>query len=180
MRRPEFTPRFKEVTAGETNSAVARRIGCTPAFVSGLRSGIYGMGADLLARFVQEYGLNLREWQGLAGHLKAEEARQAEEQDRLKAFALEAAQRAAHQAMAAVNGAQRLATGLFELSRKYGRPVPVYLEGGAETLTVEEADKLLAEFDRQLAEEAAAREAESIDQAPIRLTAPRKGSRRTF
>lgn len=176
MRRPEFTPRFNEVTAGETNSAVARRIGCTPAFVSGLRSGIYGMGADLLARFAQEYGQNLREWQRLAGHLREEEARQAEQEDRLGALAL----KAAHQAMAAVNGAQRLATGLFELSRKYGRPVPVYLEGGAETLTVEEADKLLAEFDRQLAEEAAAREAESADQASMRLTAPRKSSRRTF
>jgi hypothetical protein len=176
MRRPEFTPRFNEVTAGETNSAVARRIGCTPAFISGLRSGIYGMGPELLARFVREYGLNLPEWQGLAGHLKEQEARQAAALERLRDLALEAARRA----IETVSGAQRLANGLFELSQKYGRPVPVYLEGGAETLTVEEADKLLAEFDRQLAAEAATREAESADQAPIRLTAPKKGPRSTY
>lgn len=171
MRRPEFAERFRQITEGETNVQVALRLKVTPAFIGGVRRDIYGMSRDLLDRFVEEYRMDRREWQQLAGHLDAEQAREAQALEQMKAIALEAA----HRAIAAVNGAQRFAAGLFELSRKYNQPVPVYLSGGAEHLTVENAEKLLAEIDRQMAEEAREAEAESAEQAPIRLKAPRKG-----
>jgi transcriptional regulator with XRE-family HTH domain len=170
-RNPEFARRFSEATAGETQSAVALKLGVTPSYVGQIKRGLYMPGRPVVERFAELYGLDRDEWLALAGY----ETREASPGEQRLGEWLD---RAAFRAAAAVNGAQRLAQGLYELSQRFGGPVPVHLRGGAETLTVAEAERLLADFERQMREEHET--ARERDDEPIRLDRPPSKGRSTF
>jgi transcriptional regulator with XRE-family HTH domain len=146
-RRPEFGRRFRALMGEETQEEVARRLGCSQPTVSRMARDV-PPGPRLLERLVEKYGLDRAEWEALAGYAPPES-----EEERLARVALQAAEAVLRQAALAQNGAVRLVEGLRELSRKYGRPVPVDLSGGTESgrgLTAEEAEAILEDLERQL------------------------------
>ena len=157
--RAEFWEEFTKLTAGETQLVTARRLGYTVSYIGQLKRRQYARPSrELVERIIQEYRVPRNRWLALAGYAEPPRIPEPPATSReATAEELEAAvDRAVMLVTRSVNGAQRLTQGIFELSARYGRPVPVYLPTGVETLTVEEADRLLAAFEHQMLEDAAA------------------------
>ena len=150
----DFFTRFCELTAGETQSETARRLGYTQSYIGQIKRRLHPKPSrDLVERVISAYHLDREDWLRSAGF--SDPLPQSDSvADVVNQAVTQAVDQAVMRATHAVNGAQRLAQGIFELSRRFGRPVPVYLHGGADTLTVEEADRLIADFEQQMLAEA--------------------------
>lgn len=132
--------RFKQVIkrAGDSQYAAADRLGYSQPMIWKATKGEFSR--EFLERFAAAYEQDLDEWLALAGIADPEAT-------------ISLAEQVAARTASVISGAQRFMDGLRELEQKFNRPVPVSFSGGKSTLTVLEAEQLLAHIEKKLAQE---------------------------
>lgn len=140
-----FSSRFKELIATEKNqTVVAKRLGYSTPRIGQMARG-EKPSRSFVERLIERYDLDRDEWLGLAGMGP-------QANDPTAEMIREAAREAAFEVARAVNGPQRLYEGLVDLQERYpGQDVPLpRMHGGAVTLTVEEAESILADLEDKM------------------------------
>lgn len=140
-----FTRRFRELTAGQRQEDIGRRLGYSGARIGQIQRG-ERPGREFVERLITAYELARDEWLELSGYGAPPEPSAVDE---TMVRSVEEAMR--RMGLAGKSGAEAFVEGLSALQQELGRPLLLRpkLEPG---LTVEAAEKLIADI-RQQAEE---------------------------
>jgi transcriptional regulator with XRE-family HTH domain len=152
-----FARRFKELTAGETQQQVARRLGYTTGRIGQVQRG-EKPSREFVERLVEAYALDRGEWLDLAGLNRHGPEPENERESRIARLAAELA---VEEAVRRLLGDPRMETleqeflrRVMELQERYGVTPRLFLDGGPGGLTRERLESSLAVIERRMAEEA--------------------------